>query len=216
MFASKWDRVSAVLIPVKGGKSYLANELKKYRSEGKRDLHVLDLDAHAEQHIAGLDKKINGVNWELTVFPTIKKLLKESLENFPKDDFLIICSNVKLVKYCKVGEKRQYAFMPGVKLYEQILGKFSPTSPAPSSTSGATDSKNLFAQANASAEGQTATTDTTTVGAADTSSANMDIFSRIILSRDSFTKAYGDCTRYSDMDDLVSKVVKLFNFNLIL
>lgn len=117
--------------------------------------------------------------------------------------------------------------MPGVKMYEQILGKYAPTTPS-GSTAGST---NLFAQANttagsttnSSAEGQpatvaTATSDSTAtvVSVGDTSSANTDIFSRIIMSRDSFTKAYGDCTRYADLDDLVSKVVAQFKFNLIL
>jgi len=210
LFTSKYERVSAILVPVKGGKSYLANELKKYKVESKQTTHVIDLDAFAEAKIADLDKKVNVANWDLQVFPLVKELLKESLQKFPKDKFLVICSNVALVQYLKVEKEKQHAYLPGVDLYKSIL-----TEVTDAVTTAAVTAATTPTAGSTPATGSDSTSDSATLAAQST--ASKALADRIISSRDDFSKQYGDkAIRYASMEDLLEKVVAKFNFNLIL
>lgn len=109
-----------MLLPAKGGKSYLQEGLKKYQRK-KGTVRVIDLDAYAERNVAETKSLVGSDNWETKIFPKIKASLEEDLKNFKDDKFVVITSNVDICTYMGISEKRIEAYLPGTELSEEIL-----------------------------------------------------------------------------------------------
>lgn len=116
-----FKRVNAVLLPVKGGKSRLGEALKKYQSEKKKTVRILDLDLYAEKNVPDLKEAVANDNWELKVFPTIRDCIAKATKDFPNDKFVIITSNPSIPKFLGVPDKRVGIYVPGTELQEEIL-----------------------------------------------------------------------------------------------
>lgn len=122
--------LSAVLLPVGSGKSHLVTELSRYRHE-KRRVRVIDLDLYAEKNTPEIKSDLPkedtiGNSWELNVFPAIKAKLLKDIENFAKDEFLIVTSNPSLLDHLKVSPDRTITLTPSTKLFVDLLEKKGP------------------------------------------------------------------------------------------
>lgn len=112
--------VSAILLPVQGGKSQLVAAMGKSTSSNGTIVRLIDVDAYAEKNltqVASDAKTLTGNDFDLKVFPAIKAKVAQDVSNFKGDKFVLVCSNPSLLSHLTIGAKKTWSYIPDTKLF---------------------------------------------------------------------------------------------------
>ncbi len=118
-------RLFAVLIPAKSGKTYLHEKIGEYVSKGEKEHNFIDVDGLAD-HIIKYEFK-NDYSLvrskslkETQLFPQLREAVGKTFQGRLNATIVLITSNVNLIKFLGIKDKRIFRAVPSQKFLEEL------------------------------------------------------------------------------------------------
>ena len=114
-------RLFAILVPAKSGKEYIHDETNSYVSKVEKEHNFIDVDGLAK-HLIGSDHSLvrSKSLKETQLFPKLRESVAETFSGRLNNNIVIITSNVNLVKFLGIKDKRILSVVPSQGFLETL------------------------------------------------------------------------------------------------